>query len=203
MKGLVLLVSAFALLVGCGGDTDDSSGTGGGASGGSGGASQGGTGNSTSGGGGSGGAIGGSAGTPTGGAGGSVTGGAAGTGGNTGGIGNTGGGTGIPCNPGDVLCDGPTPTCPEGQVPSVQGSCWGPCVPILDCATVPSCDNCQGFCAAYAGFTTEYRCVMPSITCAALACICMAKYFCVDPYNACDDSGGPNDPPITCACPAC
>jgi hypothetical protein len=200
MKGLVF-VCALIFLAGCSGDSDSSkTGGTGGSSGGSGGASQGGTGGS-GGSGGSGGATGGAAGA-TGGSAGSVTGGAAGSSG-AGGSAGAGGATGTQCDPGLVQCDGPTPTCPEGQVPSVQGTCWGSCVPILDCAPVPSCAGCQGFCAAYAGLTTEYRCVMPSITCAALACSCMAKYFCVDPYNACDDQGGANDPPIICACPAC
>lgn len=32
-----------------------------------------------------------------------------------------------------VLCDALPPMCPDGQVPSIMGGCWGPCVPITSC----------------------------------------------------------------------
>jgi hypothetical protein len=57
-------------------------------------------------------------------------------------------------------------------------------------------------CAAYQAFTTEYRCVMPSLSCSALACSCLAPYFCVDPYNACQAGGG-TGVDVSCMCPAC
>jgi hypothetical protein len=187
-------LGAIAVAVGCGGQTGDGSGGSGGAAGGSGGA----TGGSGGVGGGTGGATGGSGGA-TGGSGGV----AGGVGGATGGTGNVGGATGTPCNPSAVLCKSMPPDCAPGEVPSVVGSCWGPCVPILSCATEPNCDDCQnGFCAAYQSFTTEYRCVLPSLQCQALACSCLAQYFCVDPYSACTTQSGSN-PPITCECPTC
>jgi len=40
---------------------------------------------------------------------------------------------GVSCNPGSILCRRAPPVCPEGQVPSVEGTCYGPCVPIGDC----------------------------------------------------------------------
>lgn len=40
---------------------------------------------------------------------------------------------GVSCNPASVDCDAPTPSCPEGQVPSVTGGCWGDCVGISQC----------------------------------------------------------------------
>jgi hypothetical protein len=57
-------------------------------------------------------------------------------------------------------------------------------------------------CAAYYSFTTEYRCVMPSLQCSALACSCLSQYFCAEPYNACQIGGG-NGVDVGCACPAC
>nr|HMR05931.1 hypothetical protein [Polyangiaceae bacterium] len=112
------------------------------------------------------------------------------------------GGT-VNCNPTPVTCKAAVPDCPKGQVPEVIGSCWGKCVPILNCATESDCSNCtSGFCAEYASFTKEYRCVMPSLQCSALACSCLADYFCVGSFNACSTpASGPAK--VSCGCPAC
>jgi hypothetical protein len=56
--------------------------------------------------------------------------GAAGTGGAGTGAAGTGG---VSCDPSKVLCKIAEPLCPAGQVPSVDGSCYGPCVPVGDC----------------------------------------------------------------------
>jgi hypothetical protein len=115
---------------------------------------------------------------------------------------DTGTDDGIDCHPNGVECDGPIPECPPGEVPSVAEGCWSECVPILACATVSSCDDCNGFCAAYLAFAIEYRCVMPSLQCAALACSCMAPYFCVEPFDACVVD--PDETPaLSCECPTC
>jgi hypothetical protein len=37
------------------------------------------------------------------------------------------------CDARKVTCDVMTPSCAEGQVPRVEGNCWGPCVPIDQC----------------------------------------------------------------------
>jgi hypothetical protein len=84
----------------------------------------------------------------------------------------------------------------------VEASCWGDCVPILSCATEPNCDNCQtGFCAEYVSFTTEYRCVLPSLMCSALACSCLSDYFCTAPFDACSDAPAQGD--VSCECTTC
>jgi hypothetical protein len=63
-----------------------------------------------------------------------------GTGGNggqeTGGSGRQGtGGTDlVVCDLRKIACRVVQPSCPENQVPSVDGSCFGPCVPIESCA---------------------------------------------------------------------
>ena len=76
-------------------------------------------------------------------------------------------------------------------------------MPVLDCATEESCDDCNfGFCAVYEAWTVEYRCVMPTVQCAALACSCLAPYLCAGAFDACFD-GDPNGPVVHCACPAC
>jgi hypothetical protein len=38
------------------------------------------------------------------------------------------------CDPSKIRCRRMTPQCPEGQVASVSGSCFGPCVAIERCA---------------------------------------------------------------------
>jgi hypothetical protein len=40
----------------------------------------------------------------------------------------------ISCDPAKILCKRVAPECPQGQVPSVSGSCYGPCVPVESCA---------------------------------------------------------------------
>ena len=39
----------------------------------------------------------------------------------------------VSCDPRRVLCKRVAPTCDAGQVPSVEGSCYGPCVSIVTC----------------------------------------------------------------------
>jgi hypothetical protein len=39
----------------------------------------------------------------------------------------------IDCDPRKILCKRVAPECPEGQVPSVLGSCYGDCVPLESC----------------------------------------------------------------------
>jgi len=133
----------------------------------------------------------------------SSAGGIGGTGAGVGGQGGVGGAGGVVCNPTAVECNGIPPDCPVGEVPSVVGGCWGSCVPVLDCATEPSCDDCPiGFCAEYQAFTVEYRCVLPTtLMCSSLSCACAGDYFCASPYDACVATPGPAD--IACSCPSC
>ena len=39
----------------------------------------------------------------------------------------------VDCDVRKVMCRAAQPSCPENQVPSVNGSCFGPCVPIESC----------------------------------------------------------------------
>jgi hypothetical protein len=131
--------------------------------------------------------------------GGGVAGGPIGGGGN----GGAGGSASVKCNPTGVVCATPPPGCDPGEVPSIEGACWGPCVPILSCATEDSCANCQGaFCAEYVAWKKEYRCVLPTLQCSATTCGCLAPYFCVAPFDACSE-GSMGGPVVSCGCPAC
>ncbi|MBK7586112.1 MAG: hypothetical protein IPI67_38750 [Myxococcales bacterium] len=182
--GMFVLATAIA----CGGESESDGAGGAGASGGAGGAGGAGASGGT---GGAGGAVGGSGGS---------VGGNAGAGGASGGAAGSGG---VDCNPSTVQCKAMQPLCPKGEVPAVQNGCWGPCVPILTCKTVKDCSACtKGWCAAYVSFSTDYRCVSPSIQCAALACSCLADYFCVAPFNACTTLVG-GATKVSCECPTC
>jgi hypothetical protein len=47
---------------------------------------------------------------------------------------------GVSCDTSKVLCKIATPICPTGQVVSVNGSCYGPCVPVETCACAAPAD---------------------------------------------------------------
>lgn len=45
------------------------------------------------------------------------------------------------CDPRKITCRRAAPVCDEGEAPSVEGTCYGPCVPIATCAC-SSADAC-------------------------------------------------------------
>jgi hypothetical protein len=49
----------------------------------------------------------------------------------------------VSCDPAKILCKLAVPECPEGQVPSVSGSCYGPCVRVetCPCTQASECPN--------------------------------------------------------------
>ncbi|HYP74443.1 MAG TPA: hypothetical protein VER12_00725 [Polyangiaceae bacterium] len=55
-------------------------------------------------------------------------------------IGGAGGQRLVDCDLRKVMCRAAQPSCAENQVPSVEGSCFGPCVPIESCACSASLD---------------------------------------------------------------
>jgi hypothetical protein len=73
------------------------------------------------------------------------------------GNGGAGGGPGqSSCDASRVLCKIATPSCPAMQVPSVVGVCYGPCVPIEQCACTQASD-CPD--------SSQYTCHMNTHTC--------------------------------------
>jgi hypothetical protein len=44
---------------------------------------------------------------------------------------------GVSCDTSKVLCKRAEPLCPAGQVVSVVGTCYGPCVPVAYCSCAP------------------------------------------------------------------
>ena len=51
------------------------------------------------------------------------------------------------CDPKKILCRRATPVCPEGELPSVSGSCYGACVPAESCACkqADECPNVEAY----------------------------------------------------------
>jgi len=51
------------------------------------------------------------------------------------------------CDPKKIMCRRALPVCPEGELPSVSGSCYGPCVPAESCACkqADECPNVEAY----------------------------------------------------------
>ncbi len=58
----------------------------------------------------------------------------------SGGVAASGGVGLMACDPRKIACRRAAPTCPEHQVPSVESSCYGPCVPLEQCACDEAAD---------------------------------------------------------------
>ncbi len=114
---------------------------------------------------------------------------------------------GIDCDHSKVMCKAPTPNCGPGDVASVVGSCWGPCVQAEQCKSVSSCTACptKTLCVQNEGLTKSLHCVPTISSCSPLSCGCASDLVCTPPFSTCK-SGGPSTvdgPDITCTCPSC
>jgi hypothetical protein len=105
----------------------------------------------------------------------------------------------VSCDRSLVTCRVAEPTCPEGLIPSVHESCWGPCVDPTECAEVGSCDDCPA--------TPNQLCVPdgstpePAFYCVEITSHCAEDptCACVDAcWSACGDENG-----VACFCPDC
>ena len=116
---------------------------------------------------------------------------------------------GFNCDASRVVCGGPTPTCPPGEVPTVNpaGTCYsGGCVPATQCKRVTSCADCasadQGCVNNVTLQGTQFHCVtIPSVCQGAATCACLGVSSCVSPYSVCADFSGLKG--IACGCPTC
>ena len=63
---------------------------------------------------------------------------------------------GVSCDERRILCKRVAPTCPQGEVPSVDGSCYGVCVPIDACTCNTAADCPQ---------MTQYTCHLSAQHC--------------------------------------
>jgi len=102
----------------------------------------------------------------------------------------------VTCDRAQVTCEAPTPTCPSSQVPSVSGSCWGPCVPAQDCQAVTNCDDCAAgqICVRDELQIRSTHCVE-----ASASCVQHPTCECTNACNfQCSDENG-----IGCFCSVC
>jgi hypothetical protein len=100
---------------------------------------------------------------------------------------------------GQVLCPALPPNCGPGNIPSVEGECYGPCVAATECLDVPDCDRCDGptqACVFELGAVGVAHCVdVPSActndrTCACMSSLCGAIAPCQDLSNGISCGGG-------------
>lgn len=107
------------------------------------------------------------------------------------------------CDTTPIACRRLPPTCAQGEVPSVDGTCWGPCVPVTQCASVDNCSVCdraQHVCVEQSlSLGPTSHCVTPSTGCESdRSCQCMGDDVCRSP-TVCSDGQGQ----LNCTCPVC
>jgi hypothetical protein len=104
----------------------------------------------------------------------------------------------VDCDPTHVSCRAAAPTCPSGELPSVNGSCWGPCVDVLECNQLTGCGDCPegSVCVIFQAQRPSYSCVTPQPGCTkGNYCACLAACgFCTEE---------PDVDAISCDCPVC
>jgi hypothetical protein len=104
------------------------------------------------------------------------------------------------CNLAEVSCEVAQPVCPVGTIPSVQGNCFGPCLPPTECSSVTSCSDCANLavCVRNEAQLQTYGCVVPAQSCQSGSyCSCLGA--CMSPFNACMEA--PEQ--VNCSCPNC
>ncbi|HXU06454.1 MAG TPA: hypothetical protein VN903_36110 [Polyangia bacterium] len=115
---------------------------------------------------------------------------------------------GFACDTTKVICKVATPSCPAGEVPTVNesGTCYtGACAPASECTSVASCEACtppNSGCVDYATqMGTQHHCVTFPSGCSTVDCACLGAGSCVAPYRACANYSGIRG--ISCSCPNC
>lgn len=101
------------------------------------------------------------------------------------------------CNGSVVTCPAKPIECPAGQVLSVEGDCWGPCVLATDCQDVASCASCPKgtVCVAIETQLPHFQCVeVPSGCKKGSYCDCITC-----PFAACLE----DEEAVHCSCPFC
>jgi hypothetical protein len=115
---------------------------------------------------------------------------------------------GFQCKPIQVICNAIPPKCGPGEVPAVLGDCWGGCVPVTQCASAPSCNECNGTlmtCVqidSSGGDGVSAHCVDVPKGCEGnQTCECMGTNVCTSPTSDCFDLSGLKG--MACSCNAC
>jgi hypothetical protein len=114
---------------------------------------------------------------------------------------------GFTCDATKVTCKVATPSCPAGEVPTVNasGNCYtGSCAPETECASVGGCGACTGANEACVSIESlvgvEHHCVQIPPECNGNGgCDCLGVTAC--PNRTCGNYSGIRG--IYCTCPAC
>jgi hypothetical protein len=112
----------------------------------------------------------------------------------------------VDCDASKVTCKVAQPACQAGEVPSVNGTCWGPCIAATECSVVTNCSDCDAASEACVRYVTqlgpEHHCVpLPPECGTAASCACMGAAVCIDPFSTCNDESGAST--LACSCPVC
>jgi hypothetical protein len=112
--------------------------------------------------------------------------------------------TDVSCDQSKVLCAAPTPQCAKGQVPSVLGACWGPCIDATQCSRVTTCADCASAGLSCVQYDTQLgpqaHCVKVPAPCSDATCACLGPAVCTPPFGLCGDVSKTQ---VTCGCPTC
>jgi hypothetical protein len=116
---------------------------------------------------------------------------------------------GFVCDTSRVTCKIATPSCPAGEVPTVNeaGTCYlGTCAPATECTTVTGCAGCTGAGEACVSYETQlgpqHHCVTIPPECNGNGgCSCNGLVSCLTPYRMCTDYSGIRG--VYCSCPNC
>lgn len=111
----------------------------------------------------------------------------------------------LSCDQSKVVCDAPTPDCPDGTLPETTPECWtGKCVPSALCDVVPGCEFCgpEQFCVTKLGegvFPTVCE-PLPGACGGTSSCNCVAELVCIEPFGQCFQQ---DTLEVSCECPNC
>ena len=116
---------------------------------------------------------------------------------------------GFACDASGVTCKVAVPTCPEGEVPTVNaaGNCYtGACAPATECTKVTGCGDCTGPGETCVSYSTQVgaqaHCVTIPPECNGNgSCSCLGAGSCVGAYRGCADFSGIRG--ISCSCAGC
>jgi hypothetical protein len=105
------------------------------------------------------------------------------------------------CDARAIRCRLAPPVCGGGEVPSVDGTCWGPCVPATDCTCDPTASCPAGYTCAGVTCVADaapVQCDPDEAWCRALPPTCSAGHV----PSVIDHCWGPCVPVTECACDA-
>jgi hypothetical protein len=114
---------------------------------------------------------------------------------------------GFACDAAGVTCRMAAPSCPAGEVPTINasGNCWsGTCAPAVECKGVTDCNACAGAdtCATFqTQMGARYHCVTIPAGCGPASCDCLGPGTCTAPYRQCTPFSGVRG--FSCSCPNC